>query len=411
MKGIQMKPGLILLGLFLSCSCLLAAEGNQWTVDTDFPGGNMIEDSRTDDSFAFHADRRDSDINECTDRHWAIRVRNAQGRTIRFTINGDSKFGYLQNRGPAVSRDCGRTWTWLLPEDLPPNPPNTFVYTFRPDEKDLRFAVVPMYTGMSIDLLLSDLAGKPIRKEILCRSEKGRDVELLRFGNPKNPKKVGIVLTSRTHANETWGVWTLDGIVREVLSGSPEGNYLLENADFFVVPLMDKDGVEEGDQGKTRKPHDHNRDFDKDRYATVRALKKQVIDWGQGKKLIGFDFHGNSVGLRATLVKGAEWAVHPHFFIADPLTGDELKRFSELFMKRQKMGFAEHSNTWDQIREFPAGLTFEWMTREKKVHFILAATSESPSHDPKGVPQTIDTAHELGGNFAKSLADYIKNDL
>ncbi|MBQ6011409.1 MAG: hypothetical protein IJL17_22960, partial [Kiritimatiellae bacterium] len=47
--------------------------------------------------------------------------------------------------------------------------------------------------------------------------------------------------------------------IDEVLSGSKEGEWIRDNADCVFVPFMDKDGVENGDQGKHRAPHDHNR--------------------------------------------------------------------------------------------------------------------------------------------------------
>jgi hypothetical protein len=46
-----------------------------------------------------------------------------------------------------------------------------------------------------------------------------------------------------------------------LLSESKDGRWFRENVEVVIVPFMDKDGVEEGDQGKNRKPHDHNRDY------------------------------------------------------------------------------------------------------------------------------------------------------
>ena len=61
-------------------------------------------------------------------------------------------------------------------------------------------------------------------------------------------------------------------------------------------PFMDKDGVEEGDQGKNRKPHDHNRDYlyqtgEKGIYPSVTALRELVSKWSQHRLKIGIDMH------------------------------------------------------------------------------------------------------------------------
>lgn len=402
--------GWIGIGFILFCSMINANETSSWSVDIDFPGGNMILDSKTNDTLTFHPDPRDSFINECSDRHWAIRIKGAEGKTLHFKITGNSKFGFLQNRGPAMSRDNGKSWDWLLGENLPANPPNSFSYTFKKDEKEVIFALAPLYTGASIDLLLNDLKGKPIQKKILCKTDKGRDAELLRFGNPNNPKKIGVVLMSRNHANEIWGAWVVEGIVREVLSGSPEGNYLLDQADFFVVPLMDKDGVEDGDQGKSRKPHDHNRDFDKDRYPTVRELKKQVIAWGAGKTLIGFDFHSGTIGLRGDRkIKGFEWIPYRHFFCLNKTREKEERRFSKILFERQKGGFVAHIMRDDGAYDPVLACSDGWMSTVKDVHFVIGPTSEVPAVSPDGKPQTIASSREFGRNFARAIYDYIQS--
>ncbi|MDO5553183.1 MAG: M14 family zinc carboxypeptidase [Planctomycetia bacterium] len=406
------KNELFVLALcFLLCCCKnVNGRDSAWTVDIDFPGGNMIQDDQTEDTFAFHPDRRDSQVHEHTDRHWAIRVRGAEGKKLHFRITGDSIYGYLQNRGPAVSRDGGKSWDWLLREEDPANAQDSFDYTFAPDEREVLFSVQPVYTGQQIDLLLADLQGKPIRKEILCKTDKGREAELLRFGNPGNSKRVGVVLMSRTHSNETWGSWTLDGLIREIFSGSPEGDYLLANADFFVVPLMDKDGVEDGDQGKMRLPHDHNRDFDKDRYPTVRELKKQVVAWGEGKRLIGFDFHSGTLDLRcAAEVREAGWAHDYLFFCVNKSKEEEERRFGQFLLERQKNGFAVYTARCDAASDRMVACSDGWMATVQDVNFLVGPIAEVPAVHPDGRPQSVATARELGANFAKALADYIQS--
>ena len=61
------------------------------------------------------------------------------------------------------------------------------------------------------------------------------------------------------------------------------------NAHVLAVPFMDKDGVVNGDQGKKRLPHDHNRDYVIGRYPSVRAL--QAAGPTNGTKVCYFDLH------------------------------------------------------------------------------------------------------------------------
>ena len=101
-------------------------------------------------------------------------------------------------------------------------------------------------------------------------------MELLRLGRLDGEAEQCVLLTCRHHACEMMASYSLEGIMEAVLA-SDEGRRLREQVEFFVVPFMDKDGVEEGDQGKNRKPHDHNRDYDGESlYASVRAVRELV---------------------------------------------------------------------------------------------------------------------------------------
>jgi hypothetical protein len=60
----------------------------------------------------------------------------------------------------------------------------------------------------------------------------------------------------------------------------------------MAVPFVDKDGVEAGDQGKNRGPHDHNHDYhDAGIYPTIRAIRQFVPGWSGGKLFFALDLH------------------------------------------------------------------------------------------------------------------------
>ncbi|MCZ7646392.1 MAG: hypothetical protein M5U26_14095 [Planctomycetota bacterium] len=65
-----------------------------------------------------------------------------------------------------------------------------------------------------------------------------------------------------------------------------------EHVEFLIVPFVDKDGVEDGDQGKNRKPYDHNRDYGENCiYPSVGAIRELVPAWAGGKLRFGIDLH------------------------------------------------------------------------------------------------------------------------
>ena len=50
-----------------------------------------------------------------------------------------------------------------------------------------------------------------------------------------------------------------------------------------------------GDQGKNRRPYDHNRDYLKGRYTSVRALKELLVKESEGKQIVFIDMHSPHV--------------------------------------------------------------------------------------------------------------------
>ena len=92
-------------------------------------------------------------------------------------------------------------------------------------------------------------------------SEEGRDMPLVVIGN-QNAQKC-IVFTARNHACETTGSYTLEGILEYMMNDAP-ADFLNEYC-IYAVPMVDIDGVENGEQGKGRRGQestlDHNRDY------------------------------------------------------------------------------------------------------------------------------------------------------
>lgn len=196
--------GLLFLGTAL-------AEESRVAIDGDFAGGNIKVDSIEGDVVNLRPDLRD------TRGDWfyfAFRVRHAQGRTLQFVFDHDNRVG---DWGPAVSLDGGKSWKFL--SDKPGFNSRQFRYEFGPDDKDVRFATSFVYTQADWDRFLSK---RPrLKTSVLCKSRKGRDVELLRLGNAE--ARFGCVLTARHHCCEMMANFVIEGILEEVLSGSGDG--------------------------------------------------------------------------------------------------------------------------------------------------------------------------------------------
>ena len=66
-----------------------------------------------------------------------------------------------------------------------------------------------------------------------------------------------VCFSCRHHCCESVAEYVLEGCLKEI----EENADLCKKFTFYVLPFVDLDGVEDGDQGKNRAPHDHNRDY------------------------------------------------------------------------------------------------------------------------------------------------------
>ena len=278
-------------GILFAAAFAAAVANGGIEIRSDYPGGNVkvLEIDETNGVVRVAPDLRDTRGKWF---HFDFTLRGAAGRTLRFQFPEDG-YVYLSSLGPAVSKDGGKTWRWFSADGEKLEQKNNFDYAFASDENETRFAFAIPYSQKNWDAAAARWRGKEgVKFDVLCKSQSGRrDTELLRIPCRKGKAKWLFAFTARHHACETTGSYVMEGVIDEMLSGSPEGSWIRDNADCVFVPFMDKDGVETGDQGKNRSPHDHNRDYLEGLYTSVRAFKELLVKESNGKKIVFFDLH------------------------------------------------------------------------------------------------------------------------
>ncbi|MDO5113629.1 MAG: M14-type cytosolic carboxypeptidase [Planctomycetia bacterium] len=398
------------VGFLLFFSTFSAAE-EKITIDTDFPGGNIVVDSLTVEGNSGTVRVR-PDLRDSADWfYYAFRVKHAEGKTLQFVFNAPNKVG---SRGPAISTDEGQTWRHL--SDKPGFDSQKFTYTFGETESSVLFALAPLYTQKEWEKFLEKYSNDPrLRLSTLCQSRQGRAVELLQIPNNSEDTTFGIALTVRHHCCEMTASWVLEGILAEALSDSPSGKWLQENASFFVVPFVDKDGVEKGDQGKNRRPHDHNRDYNHEIYPEIKALKAQISSTFADKKIFFLDLHCPWIrhGMNEYLYfPGPE----------NPQMAAALKTYCQIFEKCQKnakipyleannLPFGESWNNVANYRKMENGILTAgskmWAATLPGV--VFAGTIEVPYSNSSGVETTPEACRELGRNMTRAMVLFLQN--
>ncbi|MCC5850657.1 MAG: hypothetical protein JJU29_21430 [Verrucomicrobia bacterium] len=222
------------------------------TVDTNIPAGNGVIDAIDGSVIRLRPDLRTT-LEPWF--WWHVRVRGCEGQRLRVVMGEPHT---LTVRGAVVSRDQGRSWAWVPKYD-----PSQWEFEVEAGEDDeLRLALSIPYTRHDLDAWLAVHDGHPsLSRGELCRSRSGASVPLLRVGNLSGKETRQAVITCRHHACESLASFVLEGLLDAVLADDETGQHLARTWCFQVVPQVDFDGVQAGDQGKSRAPHDHNRDY------------------------------------------------------------------------------------------------------------------------------------------------------
>ena len=241
------------------------------TINTAFPGGNVKVTANADNSVHLEPDLRGG-------RpwfYWCFEATSKKPGKVNFVFPekvAGFKNGAIGFQGPAISTDQGKTWKWMGTDRVDGD---SFSYDFAKAKERVRFAVTIPYVQKDFEeFLKKNSKNQHLKRSVLTKSRNGRKVELLQIGSPGEKKK-SMLVTGRHHATETIASYVLEGFLQEAISESTFGKEFRKNYVLYAVPIVDKDGVEEGDQGKNRKPHDHNRDYgDKSIYPEIQAIKK-----------------------------------------------------------------------------------------------------------------------------------------
>ncbi len=368
------------------------------SIDADFPGGNIVVERVEGQVVYLHQDLRDTRGNWFW---WHFRVRGAAGRTLTFRFTKGKVIGV---RGPAVSLDEGRSWAWLgkCPDA------GSFTYRFPADAHSVRFAFAMPYLQANLEEFLKRFAGnRAFRLERLCGTRKGRTAERIRLGRLDGRARHRVAITCRHHACESLASYALEGIIEAVLAEGPTSRWLRENVEFLIVPFVDKDGVEDGDQGKNRKPHDHNRDYGEEPiYPTVRAIKELLPRWGAGRLRVALDLH-------CPYIRGAHNEVIYLVGSAEPRIWAEQQRFGKILetvqtgpLRYRAADNLPFGKAWNTERNFAGGVSFSrWASGLPGI--VLATTIEIPYANASGREVNPATARAFGRDLATALRHYL----
>jgi hypothetical protein len=370
-------------------------------IDCDFPGGNIVLERIEGDTITLRPDMRDTAGSWF---YWAFRLRGAAGRRLTVAFSAHTPVGM---KGPARSRDGGVTWRW----SDEPFTTDRFTLTVPADDDGLLVAFAPLYTQAHWDRFLASRApAGGWRKGLLCKSRKGRDVDWLALGAPAATAAHRVVVTARHHCCEMIANYVMEGIIDGILGEDEAAKWLRRRVAFCFIPFVDKDGVEGGDQGKNRRPRDHNRDYvGESVHRETSAIRDFLPRWG------GFQDIVAAIDLHCPWIRGHFADVVYQVGREAPAVWREQERFGHLIessLPPDALPYRAADNLpfgqdWNTAANYSGGMSFSrWSSTLPGMR--LPTSFEIPYAVAGGVAVTPDGARRFGRTVARALAAYLQ---
>jgi hypothetical protein len=199
--------------------------------------------------------------------YWTnFKVSGVLGLTVTFNITNADQVPFLYNDDPSgevqmVYSYNGEDWFRLTNHSYSA-PTYTFTQSFTEDEVQIATFFPFSYEEMS-DFVDTVSASPWATKTVLGSSYDGRDLDLLTITNtaiPVGDKKV-IYSISRQHAAETAGSHLLEGLIEFLISDDEYAAGFRDNYVWYIVPMVNPDGVYVGNSRATFLGNDANRDW------------------------------------------------------------------------------------------------------------------------------------------------------
>jgi hypothetical protein len=389
----QSRAGVVSRRALLAAPLAGWLQASAMEVDARIPAGNVVVEGMGAGEVRIRQDLRDTEGDWFW---WCFQVRGAGAGVVRFRFTGSDVIG---TRGPAISTDGGLNWRWLGRSVVDGK---SFVHRFDPQAPATRFAFAMPYTEIDLQRFLN--GRKDVRVEALCQTKKGRTAERLHFGSA-SPGAMKVLLAARHHCCECMASYAMEGLLEAAL----DDRWLRENVAFAAIPFVDKDGVEDGDQGKNRRPRDHNRDYDGESvHRTVRAIRAWAPGWGAAKLAFALNMH-------------CPWIRGEHneeiYFPGgkDPRNWAEVSKFAKLLEKvnRGPLPYSTAHNlpfgtAWNTAANYKQGMSFvRWAEAISGIR--AAGAVEIPYANCGTTDVTAQSARALGYSLAAALREYLRN--
>ena len=239
-----------------------------------------------DSSFSIFIDPENRPVNPSP--WYAFKVWSKKPRNVYITLD------YHPNKHryhPKISRD---NISWENFEAITLNEEGTVSFFKLPVNKDtLTVAAQEIISSVASNKWADSLANLPfMKKQIIGQSLMGKPIVAL--NNTESDGKKIVIVISRQHPPEVTGYMAMQEFVESLTSSSELARKFRENYELIIVPMVNPDGVDEGNWRHNAAGVDLNRDWEFFVQPETRAVRdfilKKVTDQ-EAKVYFAFDFH------------------------------------------------------------------------------------------------------------------------
>lgn len=186
----------------------------------------------------------------------------------------------------------------------------SFVYTFHSDGDRVYFAYNFPYTFTRLQRFIRSIEENPIkqkffRRRLLCRTLSGNACDVLTVTAPmRNNDELArrriVVVSARVHPGETVASWMMHGLINFITGNSDTAKQLRKRLIFKLVPMLNPDGVINGNYRCSLAGIDLNRRWDRPSrmwHPTIWHTKQMIkqLNVGPSRRVIAYiDLHGHS---------------------------------------------------------------------------------------------------------------------
>ena len=181
----------------------------------------------------------------------------------------------------------------------------TFTHTFEHDDDQVYFAYSQPYTYSDLNDDLCEIQSRQLNyvtRNTLCRTIAGNKCEYLTITNrvpfEVDQKKEGVVITARIHPGESNSSFMMKGVIDYLISSDPKAVELRDKYVFKIVPMLNPDGVINGNYRCSLPGCDLNRRWkypSEMLHPTVYHTKNLITKLAKERPLALYcDLHGHS---------------------------------------------------------------------------------------------------------------------